>query len=206
MAGGIIFTVLTNVAGYTALGLCAVCIACALYYAAEAAEEYPSLTKKILRVSTLSVVAVHILFAFDGFPWYELAVGILSHGVYYSLLASFPWIKLSSPQFIATLVAVVYEHYIWLEFFKEQRFAISFLQLSGFFMVMVWAVPFGFFVSLSINDYTLPSGINGASTTGIGESRGSGKKHSLFKEIADRFVSLWGKVLLKVAPTVGKYR
>ena len=50
------------------------------------------------------VVAVHpCLWIFEDFPVMPVAVGILAHGLYYKLLATFPFTEMTSPVFIASV-------------------------------------------------------------------------------------------------------
>ena len=61
-----------------------------------------------------TVVALHFLgWLLEDLPKSCLAVGLVAHAVYFSLLQRFPFIALSDPKFIASVVLLVANHSIW---------------------------------------------------------------------------------------------
>eukprot|EP01113_Clastostelium_recurvatum_P036593 TRINITY_DN5245_c0_g1_i1.p1 TRINITY_DN5245_c0_g1~~TRINITY_DN5245_c0_g1_i1.p1 ORF type:complete len:218 (-),score=26.03 TRINITY_DN5245_c0_g1_i1:26-652(-) len=134
-----------------------VCLAAGLYYLAELVEEYAFFTKKVLRISIWVVVVIHILlWATEDVGTLEVGIGLLAHAVYYSLLARFPLVNLSSPRFLLSVACVILNHFMWFLFFRRHYFPFS--QIASIFFICVWLLPFSFFVSLSANENTLPYG------------------------------------------------
>jgi len=70
----------------------------------------------------------------------------------------------------------------------------EFNEIASFFLVCVWLVPFGFFISMSANDNTLPYGIissSGEEVTADGDTReflitGSRDKSLMIWDIIER--------------------
>ncbi|KAF0427353.1 DUF396-domain-containing protein [Gigaspora margarita] len=88
-------------------------LACGLYYLAEFVEEYTVLTRKIIKNVTGVVVAIHILlWMFDDFPFWRIIFSVMCHGVYTLNLKTFPFISLTSIQFIASCVLVLIDHFL----------------------------------------------------------------------------------------------
>lgn len=156
--------------GYLALVLLAVCISSALYLLAELAEEYPTQAGSILKNMLLPLVCgLHLLLWIDGLPFLETFLGLASHGVYYLMLKHYPLLKLNSYEAPLALFMFCLSHYFWFIFFTDpMNYDLpgrDLLHLVGFFVVLVWAVPFALFVSLTISDNVLP----GSSTaSGVG--------------------------------------
>mmetsp|Transcript_21813 Transcript_21813/g.51929 ORF Transcript_21813/g.51929 Transcript_21813/m.51929 type:complete len:217 (-) Transcript_21813:33-683(-) len=167
------FTILSYTSGYVVLVFLAVCLACGLYYMAELAEEYTALTKKIIMWAIRVVWVLHfLLLVLDGFPFFYTVLSAASHGVYYQLLKTFPFITPTSPEFLGSCVCVVLNHVWWISYFRSETFRV--LQVMGFFVPCVWLVPFAFFVSLSLNDNVLPG--SGAPSSGGEIDTGDGVK------------------------------
>jgi hypothetical protein len=111
---------------------------------------------------------------------------------------------------------VVLQHYIWFDYFGKHivssNINLTLLSLIGFFMVFIWTLPAGFFISLTFADETLPGTIGVGSRTGSPEFNGAfaqqpsstKKKSSVFKKAADTFLSKKDDVLYSVAPGMGK--
>lgn len=190
--------------------------ACGLYYLAELVEEYTSLTKRLMYMCTCAVLVAHpLFFFFEQLPLSALLCGAAAHACYLWLLQSFPFIRLRSPPFLASLTALIVSHYFWISHFlshyhnlthvralrPRHRHAITSLpprpatllpprhhlsmllwvgeqlhacccwkavsatcsrqlhmggQVLCFLLFAVWLVPFGFFISFSVNESTLP--------------------------------------------------
>lgn len=154
---GIFFRVFTSTAGYGSLLLCALALIAGLYMLAEFAEEFPSFTGRVMKGLVIGVVAVYVILAIDGLPVKETLIGVVSHLTYYTMLSKFPFIEIVSLKSLASLSAIVGSHYFWFAFFINHQHDFAMHQILGFFIVMVWAVPCGLLISLSINENTLPS-------------------------------------------------
>lgn len=64
---------------------------------AQYIEEHPLKTKRMI-ISGLATVALgHLLLLADGFPVFRIALSLLCHASYISLLRTFPMISTSSP-------------------------------------------------------------------------------------------------------------
>eukprot|EP01116_Phalansterium_solitarium_P025123 TRINITY_DN9471_c0_g1_i1.p1 TRINITY_DN9471_c0_g1~~TRINITY_DN9471_c0_g1_i1.p1 ORF type:complete len:214 (+),score=81.80 TRINITY_DN9471_c0_g1_i1:135-776(+) len=158
----IALTVLIYIAYILGFLFMTICVACGLFWLAELTEEYTVLTKKVLRLTILAVVALHVLLmVFENMPSSYLLLGIVAHGVYYSLLKDFPFIDLYSVKFVTSAVCVIGSHTAWFFWFRENY--MEFGEVASFFIVCVWMVPFAYFLSLSANDYTLPYGVTASS-------------------------------------------
>jgi len=154
-AMGLLFTAMVYISGYIFLLFVAVCLACGLYYLAELAEEYTSLTKRLMWGATIAVLTCHVLFFFfEDLPKLPLGVGVGAHVCYLFLLRGFPFLRLLSPAFLVSLVMLGVSNLLW-----AQHFTAHYHQLTHvlcFFVFNVWLVPFGFFVALSVNEAVLP--------------------------------------------------
>ena len=168
----------------------ALSVAIGLYYVAELAEEYPSLAGKCIKFATCVVLILHVILMLDGLPWYNSLVGLLCHCVYASLLRDFPFINTLSLEALLSVVAFLVSHVVWFQFFTDIEFGgirYDFLTILGFFFVMLWVIPIGLFISMSINDNVLPGagiGPSNAASNGI-----NGGKRNIFKSLFDFVVN-----------------
>uniref|UniRef100_A0A7N6F7I1 Protein TEX261 n=1 Tax=Anabas testudineus TaxID=64144 RepID=A0A7N6F7I1_ANATE len=139
-------------------------IAAGLYYLAELIEEYT--VRKYLYTFfrkptvqfmwlTFSTGVLAGLFFFEGFPLLMVGVGLFTNLVYFGLLQTFPYIMLSSPNFILSCVLVVVNHYMAFQYFAQEYYPFS--EVLAYFTICLWVIPFAFFVSLSAGENVLPS-------------------------------------------------
>merc|ERR1711871_745642 len=154
--GAMFFVSLVYLSGYLFLVFIAVCLACGLYYMAELAEEYPTFTKTCIFWSIVVISAIHpLLWVFESFPFLPVALGIATHGMYFKLLQEdFPFIELTSLNFLGSTGMMVTSHYFWISYFNTTPYPLTYVM--GFFFTCVWLVPFAYFISLSINEFVLP--------------------------------------------------
>ncbi|KAJ8600579.1 hypothetical protein CTAYLR_008164 [Chrysophaeum taylorii] len=151
----------TFLGGVGAAMLATTCIACGLFYAAELAEENSVAMGKILKWTVRVVIGLHCLLLLDGtLPRWSTLVGTACHMCYGLLLLDYPNIDLASPAAAFSAIALVVDHYVWLNVIADHKLLLPFLNLVGFFLIFLWIVPVGCFVSLSLNDLTLPLGID----------------------------------------------
>ncbi|TPX62103.1 hypothetical protein PhCBS80983_g00686 [Powellomyces hirtus] len=88
-----------------------------------------------------------------GFAFVTLS---LACGLYYlAELVEFPDIELSSPAFILSCILVISDHFVWFFYFTDHYH--TFFEIATFFGLVVWLIPFMYFISLSANEYTLPN-------------------------------------------------
>lgn len=149
------FSLLIGAAGYLFAVFTALAYACGLFYLAELAEDYPTITKECLRWGIIVVTFLHLLcFIFEEFPYHCLLLGIAFHVCSYQLLHTFPDCALLSPQAISSFVLLIVSNLAWCYFFIYSYFMIS--EILAFYFLMVWLIPVAFFISLSFGDGVLP--------------------------------------------------
>ncbi|XP_072262795.1 protein TEX261 [Pyxicephalus adspersus] len=131
-------------------------IAAGLYYVAELIEEYTVATSRIIKYMIWFSTGVLIgLYFFEKFPGIMIGVGLFTNVVYFGLLQTFPFIMLTSPNFIISCVLVVLNHYLAFQYFAEEYY--PFAEVLSYFTFCLWLIPFAFFVSLSAGENVLPS-------------------------------------------------
>ncbi|KAJ3244735.1 erv26 super protein [Chytriomyces hyalinus] len=153
-------------------------LASGLYYLAEVIEENTVIAKKVLKYTIYTVIGCHVILAVhDEFSWLRIAISIGCHLVYSLLLQNFPNVQLDDPYFILTCILAVVDHFMWFFWFADSHHYHRFMDIAAFFGLMVWLVPFAFFISLSANENTLPA-FDASSASSRGESK---KKTNLVK-------------------------
>jgi len=152
----------------------------------ELVEEHTVFTKKLLTRLIQAIIALHVLlWLFDGFPLRLCLLSVVSHVVYAQNLRRFPIIKLTEPVFLLSCALVLLNHYLWFQQFQrpishhsadayastygDTEIHASFNEVSSFFGLGVWLVPFALFIALSAGDNVLPS-IGSEYATGEGSS------------------------------------
>ena len=161
--------VLVYTGGYLFLVFIAVCLATGLYYLAEIVEEYTRVTKKVLTWAIKISVGMNVaLLVIDRLPFLCILISCAAQGAYWTLLKRFPFMELASPEFLGSVGALILNHFMWMRHFKHDdhhddhygRYndGHSVEYLLGFFLMVVWIVPFGFFISLAANESVLPGG------------------------------------------------
>eukprot|EP01112_Ceratiomyxa_fruticulosa_P003042 TRINITY_DN1344_c0_g1_i1.p1 TRINITY_DN1344_c0_g1~~TRINITY_DN1344_c0_g1_i1.p1 ORF type:complete len:208 (-),score=21.15 TRINITY_DN1344_c0_g1_i1:43-666(-) len=135
-----------------------ICLAAGLYYLAELVEEYAFFTKKIIKYAIWVILLIHVLIwlTVSEIGTLEICIGLVAHVVYSSLLPKFPTVELLGPRFLLSVVMVITNHLSWFFYFRDHYF--SFPQIMSIFLLLVWIIPFTFFISLSANENTLPYG------------------------------------------------
>lgn len=133
-------------------------IAAGLFYLAELVEEYATTSGKIIRYLnyfTLIILIGHLLF--EELPLVLLACCLTSHILYHLVLRSFPYIELTSPWFILSVVLLVTNHFLAFSHFSKVPY--PFPEILGFFTINLWLIPLALFVSLSACDNVLPTSV-----------------------------------------------
>ncbi|CAG9460052.1 unnamed protein product [Pedinophyceae sp. YPF-701] len=142
---------------YLLLLLTAVSLATGLYYIAELIEEYTRLTKRVITHAIQAVAVMHVLcWVWDRLPFLPIAVGLGCQALFHRNLKKFPFIELSSPDFAGAAGLVVVDQLLWYKHFAGKGYSLEFLVC--FNAVMVWLIPFAFFLSISSNESFLPGG------------------------------------------------
>ncbi|XP_068800000.1 protein TEX261 isoform X1 [Struthio camelus] len=163
-------------------------IAAGLYYLAELIEEYTVVTRRIIKYMIWFSTAVLVgLYLFEHFPGFMVGVGLFTNLVYFGLLQTFPFIMLTSPNFILScgrrrqessvacgiwcrgclLPWTIRRRCSWIgvlvilnHYLAFQYFAEEyylFSEVLAYFTFCLWLIPFAFFVSLSAGENVLPS-------------------------------------------------
>lgn len=195
---GLVFNGLVYVSGYLSLMFVAVCLACGLYYLAELAEEHTQLMRRLMKLAIMAVLVVHMLMlALEQLPYAALAVGFATHLSYWWLMRDFPFIRVLSLSFLVSFALLVASHYLWASHFFAHFHKAT--PVACFFIFNVWLVPFGFFVSLSVNESTLPDR-QAASAEDVYSEGGRSKQRSgivsmfsFFQQKRDDLVPAMGK-------------
>lgn len=135
---------------------CTLSLAAGLYYVAEVVEEYTHTAAKVIKymIYGTSVIMLGLLLI-EGMPLYLIGTLLLTNIDHYFLLNEFPYISLSSLSFLIGAVMVLVNHYLAFSYFATVYYPFS--EILAYFTLCLWLVPFSFFVSLSINEYTLPT-------------------------------------------------
>ena len=147
--------------------------------------QYSSIARKSTNYILISVFTLHVLLLFSGIPYPPLLSSFLCHLVYTTLLPSFPYVEPLSLPSLGSLGAVVWCHYTWFKYFHTTYVPI--LQVTGFFLIMIWLTPLVFFVSLSLPSDTLPVGVGGER---VGQRKGGG---SMFKGAMEMAMEIYNK-------------
>lgn len=115
--------------------------------------------RRIMYCTTVSVLVAHVFFLFEALPYTALVCGFATHASYLWLLNDFPFFRLLSPPFLSSLALLVLSHFFWISHFLSHYHQLT--HVLCFLLFNVWLVPFGFFISLSANESTLPDGRGG---------------------------------------------
>lgn len=169
----LLFDILSTASLYLGIIFCSVCLATGLYCLSEIAEMYSMRTKNILRYITIGILIAHVFLLVDSdVSRMACLIGIVSHLVYYQLIQNFPFIDIMSLQSIASIIMFILSHLSWYFLFFRNAWFIdgysnpfngqyhkgipTFSETVGFFFTMVWLIPGGFLITLSINTFQLP--------------------------------------------------
>jgi Transmembrane adaptor Erv26 len=181
---GVIFHIFVHISSFLMLILLSLCIMSGLHICTELAEEYPKLTKLIITYSIIIIIVIHIILFYDGLPFYEISIGIVAHLCYWRLLTNFPFIELLSFKVIISILLFITKQYMWFRYILYNK--IDVFHVLGFFLVMIWLVPFSLLTSLSMNDNILP-GLRPPE-----HNNGINKNNNLFKSWFDGLWTIFG--------------
>ncbi|CAG4958674.1 protein TEX261 [Colias croceus] len=131
-------------------------IAAGLYYLAELVEEYTVMAKYVISWTVVATAIIHLgLIAFEEIPLYLNGLGLLQQCLHGVLLKDFPVFRLTSVTFITAVLNLILHHYLAFKYFGTMFYGFS--EVLAYFTLCLWVVPFALFVSLSANDYVLPT-------------------------------------------------
>ncbi|XP_075989383.1 protein TEX261 [Anticarsia gemmatalis] len=131
-------------------------IAAGLYYLAELVEEYTVMAKYVISWLVIITAALHIgLLIFEDFPLYLNILGLIQQCLHGVLLTDFPVVRVYSLTFVTAVAMLIGHHYMAFKFFGAVYYGFS--EVVAYFTLCLWMVPLALFVSLSANDYVLPT-------------------------------------------------
>ncbi|KAM3957638.1 protein TEX261 [Aphomia sociella] len=131
-------------------------IAAGLYYLAELVEEYTVTAKYVISWTVFITASLHVgLIVFEDLPLHLNMMGLVQQALHGFLMRQFPMVRVTSVTFIAAVVVLIAHHYFAFKFFGTVYF--NFSEVLSYFTLCLWVVPFALFVSLSANDYVLPT-------------------------------------------------
>uniref|UniRef100_A0A7S3VHE4 Uncharacterized protein n=1 Tax=Chaetoceros debilis TaxID=122233 RepID=A0A7S3VHE4_9STRA len=184
---GFVFKCVSWVGGWIAMGVLALSVSAGLYLACEIAEEYSSIVRKYLNRSTIGIIIFYVILMIDGLPAKNCLFGIFAYISYLPLLATFPFVEPISIPTILAGVTTLGNHVLWFNYFISYEYRRELNQsnhnllagspamgVMGFLFVFVWAVPLGFFISLTSMEESLPLA-----------GGGGRKKKGMFKGFVD---------------------
>eukprot|EP00051_Salpingoeca_urceolata_P028884 m.488314 g.488314 ORF g.488314 m.488314 type:complete len:204 (-) comp25707_c0_seq1:77-688(-) len=132
------------------------CLAAGLMYLSEVVEEYTTLTKKVLRLSILTILGLLVVMGlFTDLPWLGTLLGLAAHALYFQFLKNFPFTRLMSPLTIGSVVVFVLHNVVLYHHFGQRWY--PFDQVCAYMFICCWLVPLTLFVSLSSFDDALPT-------------------------------------------------
>ncbi|CAH0730190.1 unnamed protein product, partial [Brenthis ino] len=131
-------------------------LAAGLFYLAELVEEYTVMAKYIITWIVIVTTTIYIgLIVFEDIPLYLNLIGLFQQLLYGFLLKKFPVVQVYSITFILALANLIVHHYFSFKHFGSNQYTFS--EMLGYYTICLWVVPFALFVSLSANDYVLPT-------------------------------------------------
>ncbi|TFK55544.1 DUF396-domain-containing protein [Heliocybe sulcata] len=199
---------LSYVAALAAFVFVVLSLASGLLWISEVIEEHSRTSKAIGQRGIYVIIALHVLLYFtDSLPLLQTLFSVACHIVYLqNFSATWPFISLVSPSFIASCVLVVVDHFLWFFYFarvtnearqrahRSYRYpgsnpplqAPGFADIATFFGICVWLAPLFLFLSLSANDNALPT-ITGDPGTPTSPSKPimTRPRSSLFKSLLE---------------------
>lgn len=141
---------------------CVLLLAAALYYLAELVEEYTVMAKKVIMLLIMATFTIYLgLMIFEKLPWTLILTGFAAQAVHGWIMKSFPFVRISSPEFISAVILVIVNHFFAFRFFAKNYYPLA--EVLAFFTLCLWIVPFALFVSLSANDQVLPTTMSSSS-------------------------------------------
>lgn len=171
------FDILCYITIFLIIIFTALSYATGLFYLAEQAEEQPTLTKRVLKVTIIVLLVLHVAaFIFSTLPWTSLIIGMLAHASYMHLLESFPDLHIPSVSFFVSVIMLMASQVSWFsqihpQWPKYSSYApyqpYSASQCMTFYLLFVWLIPLAFFVTASVSGQSLPmSGVRVDDDTG----------------------------------------
>jgi hypothetical protein len=190
---GAVFWLFSYFSASLAILLLALCLASGLYLLTEVTEEFPTLTGKVMNYLLITVTVLQVILWLDGLPTMESVVQLISLGLNFMMLKDFPFCEFLSIQTIGSILFFLLTNLLWLRYFVFHIYGP--VAIIGFFITNVWIVPCGLFITLSINDNTLPGMIGQSNRdNGLNNLSTGGRHRSIFRALFDYCYSEINKV------------
>ena len=125
-----------------------------LLWLSDLSELYTAQTRRVLRVLNLSLVVIHgLVMVFDQLSWWRSLLSIGAQGVYFLAMRNFPYIRLTSPLCIGSVLLSIADTVSWYSLLLS---AGSPMYYSGFIGGCCWSMPMGLLLSMGLEDDYLP--------------------------------------------------
>lgn len=121
-----------------------------LYNAIHYIEEYPIRAKEKIRLMVYAVSALHLVLLFRGFGVLGVGFSLCCQAMFYNLLEDYPNIETAGAGFITAVIMAFLNHMYFLSTMLRKRMGV--IEIFGYFLLLVWSVPFAFFLSLTANE------------------------------------------------------
>ena len=126
------------------------------------------MAKKVIMLLILATVTLYAgLMCFEKMPWSMILAGFFAQGLHAAIMRSFPFVQISSPEFILAVIMVLVNHFLAFRFFSLNYYPLT--EVLAYFTLCLWIVPFALFVSLSANDQVLPTTMSSEQTSSMGK-------------------------------------
>ncbi|GLC41418.1 hypothetical protein PLESTB_001013400 [Pleodorina starrii] len=151
--------------GYFGVYIFLVCVclslAVALYYLAELVEEHLKTTKKVILYTIQAKLALlALLWVLEGVDVATMVPTIAAPLGYWRVVArTFPFMSFRDPLLALSGLSTVAAHLMWMRYHMNTFHHVA--VLLGFFLVVVWLVPFQLLISLAANENCLPGAASG---------------------------------------------
>ncbi|KAG2441356.1 hypothetical protein HYH02_009948 [Chlamydomonas schloesseri] len=132
-----------------------------LYYLADIVEANLKTTKKVIVYTAQGLLAVlALLWVLEGVDVWTMVPTIAAPlGYWHVVHRTFPFISPSNPVLLLSAGMTLWAHGMWMKYHMSTFHHIS--VVLGFFLVVVWVVPFMILISLAANDNVLPGVASG---------------------------------------------
>lgn len=121
-----------------------------LYSAIQYIEEYPNRAKEKIRLSIYTICALHAILPFRGFGILGIGFSLFCQALFYNLLEDYPNIETAGAGFITAVIMAFVNHMYFLSTMLKMRMGV--FEIFAYFLLLVWSVPFAFFLSLTANE------------------------------------------------------
>ncbi|KAG2437210.1 hypothetical protein HXX76_005873 [Chlamydomonas incerta] len=136
----------------------------ALYYLADLVEANLKTTKKVIVYTAQGLLAVlGLLWVLEGVDLWTMLPTIAAPLGYWRVVhRTFPFIAPSDPVLLLSAGMTLWAHGMWMKYHMTTFHHIS--VVLGFFLIVVWLIPFMILISLAANDNVLPGAASGMPT------------------------------------------